>query len=233
MGCLGIKMGLDPEIEKILEEVAKKSPDIIKPFIIKKGEIDNKKKELLEEREKKVSEAKDAKEEDLEKLLKEYNKKEVDIEKELVSNEVEKMYALWELGLDLSQPLKNFTIDKLTKKLDGTPEALKPPLNKQIAEVKAYTPHQFLNSTFGKPLKSALIKQGMSKDLLIDFKEDLLKDRKNRREEERNKFKYVKKNEFPPEDELEFDINDLYDAIFEEYKDDQEFKAALLKKLMK
>ena len=233
MGCLGIKTGLDPEIEKILEDVAKKSPDIIKPFIIKKEEIDKKKKELLEEREKKVSEAKDAKEEDLEKLLKEYNKKEVEIEKELIGNEVEKMYALWELGIDLAQPLKNFTIDKLTKKLDKTPDPLKPALNKQIAEVKAYTPHQFLNSTFGKPLKTALIKQGMSKDLLVDFKKDLLKDRKNRRKEERNKFKNVKKNEFPPEDELEFDIDDLYDAIFEEYKDDKDFKVALLKKLKK
>ena len=117
MGCLGV----DPEIEKILEDVAKKSPDIIKPFVLKQAEIENKKKELLEEREKKVSESANESEEKLENLLKEYNKKEVEIEQELISNQVEKMYALWELGLDLSQPLKNFTIDKLTKKLDKTP----------------------------------------------------------------------------------------------------------------
>ena len=55
-------------------------------------------------------------------------------EKELIGNEVEKMYALWELGLDLSQPLKNYTIDKLTKKLDKTPGPLKPAVNKQINE---------------------------------------------------------------------------------------------------
>ena len=39
MGCLGV----DPEIEKIVNEVPKKSPDIIKPFTIKKDEIENKK----------------------------------------------------------------------------------------------------------------------------------------------------------------------------------------------
>ena len=138
-----------------------------------------------------------------------------------------------ELGLDLAQPLKNFTIDKLKKKLDKTPEPFKPAINKQIAEIKSFSPAQFLNSTFGKTLKTALIKQGMSKDLQVDFKKDLLKDRKNRRKEEMNKFKYVKKNEFPPENEFEFDIDDLYDAIFEEYKDDNDFKSALLKKLKK
>ena len=190
MGCLNC-LPVDPELQKILEDVAKKSPDIVKPFVIKKNEIDEKKKQLLEERKQKVSEAKDAKEEDLEKLLKEYNKKEVEIEKELIGNEVEKMYALWELGLDLSQPLKNYTIDKLTKKLDKTPGPLKPAVNKQINEIKAYSPHQFLNSSFGKPLKTALIKQGMNKELLVDFRKELLKDRANRRKEERNTFPYV------------------------------------------
>ena len=233
MGCLGIKTGRDPEIEKILEDVAKKSPDIIKPFIIKKEEIDKKKKELLEERAKKVSEAKDAKEEDLEKLLKEYNKKEVEIEKELIGNEVEKMYALWELGLELSQPLQNYTIDTLTKKLAVFPEAIMAiQVYNPLEAVKAYSPVQFLNSSYGKPLKTALIKNGMSKDELKQFKNDLLKDRKNRRKEERVKYE-IKKNEFPPEDEFEFDINDLYNTIFEEYKDKNEFKSGLLKKISK
>ena len=73
----------------------------------------------------------------------------------------------------------------------------------------------------------------MKKELLEDFKKELLKDRKNRRKEERDKYKYVKKNEFPPEDDLEFNVDEIYDSIFEEYKDDKEFKAALLKKLKK
>ena len=230
MGCLGV----DPEIEKILEEVAKKSPEIVEKFGLKKIEIEAKKAVLLKEREIKVGEAKDANQEELEKLLKEYNKKEFDeFENELIGNELEKMYALWELGLDLSQPLKNFTIDQLTKKLNKTPGPLKPAINRQIDEVKAYSPHKFLNSTFGKPLKSALIKQGMNKTILEDFKKDLLADRKKRRKAEREAFDYVKKNEFPPEDDYEFDVDDLYESIFEEYKDDKEFKDALLKKLKK
>ena len=68
-----------------------------------------------------------------------------------------------ELKLDFAQQLNNFTIDKLTKKLNKTPETLKPAVNKQINEVKAYTPHQFLNSSFWKPIKTALIKQYMNK----------------------------------------------------------------------
>ena len=229
MGCLGV----DPEIEKIVNEVPKKSPDIIKPFTIKKDEIENKKKSLIEEREKKVSETKDAKEEELEKLLKEYNIKELEIEKELIVNEVEKMYALWELGLELSQPLQNYTIDTLTKKLAVFPEAIMAiQVYNPLEEVKAYSPVQFLNSSYGKPLKTALIKHGMSKEELKQFKNDLLKDRKNRRKEERVKYE-IKKNEFPPEDEFEFDINDLYNTIFEEYKDKNEFKSSLLKKISK
>ena len=229
MGCLGV----DPEIEKIVNEVPKKSPDIIKPFTIKKDEIENKKKSLIEEREKKVSETKDAKEEELEKLLKEYNIKELEIEKELIVNEVEKMYALWELGLELSQPLQNYTIDTLKKKLAVFPEAIMAiQVYNPIEAVKAYSPVQFLNSSYGKPLKTALIKHGMSKEELKQFKNDLLKDRKNRRKEERDKYE-IKKNEFPPEDEFEFDINDLYNTIFEEYKDKNEFKSGLLKKISK
>ncbi len=228
-GCFQV----DPEIQKILDEVAKKSPDIIKNFVLKQGEIELKKKELFEEREKKVAESANLGEKELESLLKQYNKKEEEIEKDLIGNQVEKMYVLWELGLELSQPLKNFTIDKLNNKLNKTPAPLKAAVNKQIDEVKAYSPSQFLNSTFGKPLKAALIKQGMNKELLVDYKKELLNDRKKRRKEERNKYKYVKKNEFDGEDDFEFNIDDLFDSIFEEYKDDNEFKVALMKKLIK
>ena len=229
MGCLGV----DPEIQKILDDVVAKSPDKVKPFVIKQAEIEIKKKEVFDEREKKVSESENASEQELENILKDFNKKELEIEKDIISNQVEKMYALWELGLELSQPLKNFTIDKLNQKLNKAPGPMKAAINRQLDEVKAYSPAKFLNSTFGKPLKAALIKQGMNKELLENFKKELLNDRKTRRKQERDKFKFVKKNEFPPEDEFEFNVDDLYNAIFEEYKDDKEFKAALLKKLKK
>lgn len=231
LSCNFCKPPLDPEVEEILKTVAEKSPDIINNCVIKKNKIDEEFKELLEERKKKVEESKDKSSSELEELLKSYNKKELKIEKELIANELDKMHCLWELGIELTNPLKNYTINKLTKKLDKTPDALKPAVNSQIAEIKAYSPKQFLNSAYGKPLKTALVKQGMSSSLLKDFKKNMLNERKNRRKDERATFDYVKKNEFPPEDEFEFNIDELYESIFEEYKED--FQSTLLKNLLK
>ena len=231
VSCDKCKTPLDPEVEEILKKVAEKSPDIIDNCVIKKKKIDDEFNEVLEERKKKVEESKDKSSSELEELLKEYNKKELEKEKELIANELDKMHSLWELGLDLSNPLKNYTITKLTKKLDDAPAVLKPAINKQINEVKAYSPKQFLNSAFGKPLKNALIKQGMSVTVLKNFKEELLEKRKTRRKEERNQFSFVKKNEFPPEDEFEFNVDDLYEAIFDEYKED--FQSSIKEKFLK
>ena len=230
--CPGPK--LDPEVENILKTVGEKSPDIINNCVIQKQLIEKEKEELLNERDKKVGEAKEQgmQQDQLKELLKTYNKKELDIEKKLISNEVDKMHSLWELGLDLSKPLKDYTLKELNKKLDKAKDPLRKVIESQINDVKAYSPKQFLNSPFGKPLKSALIKQGMSKNLLTDFKKDLLKQRKERRKNERPKYKdFVKVNEFPPEDEFEFNVDDLYEAIFEEYKDD--FKSTIEKNLLK
>ena len=219
-------MGLDccpappipEEVKKILKTIEEKSPDIINIEINKKQKIKDKLNNIYDERAQKVSEAKDKSEDELKKLLIEYNKKELKKEKKLISVELDKMHSLWELGIELADPLKNFTIDELKKKLDKVPELAKAAVNSQIAEIKAYSPKEFLNSKFGKPLKEALIKQGMSKTVLEDYKKELLEDRKKRRKEEKEKFPYVKQNEFPPEDEFEFKIDDLYESIFDEYK---------------
>ena len=228
LSCSLCQSQVDPELEKILNTVSEKSPDIINNCVIKKQKIDDEFNELLEERKKKVEKSKDKSESELEELLKEYNKKEVEKEKELIANEVDKMHSLWELGLDLSNPLKNYIITKLTKKLNEAPSFAKSTIDKQINEVKAFSPKEFLNSTYGKPLKDALIKQGMSASVLKTFKEELLENRKNRRKEERNQFSFVKKNEFPPEDEFEINVDDLYEAIFDEYKED--FQTSIKKK---
>ena len=230
--CPGPK--LDPEVEEILKTVADKSPDIVKSCVIQKQIIDKEMEEILNERDKKVGEGEEQgmEQDQLKELLLSYNKKELTIEKKLISNEVDKMHSLWELGIELSNPLKDYTLKELKKKLDKAKDPFRRVIENQISEVKAYTPKQFLNSPFGKPLKNALIKQGMSKTLLTDFKKDLLKQRKERRKNERDKYKgFVKQNEFPPEDEFEFNVDELYDAIFEEYKD--EFKSSIEKNLLK
>ena len=231
-------MGLDccptpsipEEVKKILKTVEEKSPEIANIEINKKQKIKDKLNKIYEERAQKVSEAKDKSEDELKNLLKEYNKKELKQEKKLISVELDKMHSLWELGIELADPLKNFTIDELKKKLDKVPELAKAAVNSQIAEIKAYSPKEFLNSKFGKPLKDALVKQGMSKTILENYKKELLEDRKKRRKKERDNFPYVKQNEFPPEDEFEFKVDDLYESIFDEYKGN--FKEHLKKKML-
>ena len=185
---------------------------------------------IYEERAQKVTEGKDKSEDELKNFLKEYNKKELKQEKKLISVELDKMHSLWELGIELADPLKNFTIDELKKKLDKVPELAKAAVNSQISEIKAYSPKEFLNSRFGKLLKDALVKQGMSKTILENYKKELLEDRKKRRKKERDNFPYVKQNEFPPEDEFEFKVDDLYESIFDEYKGN--FKEHLKKKML-
>ena len=230
LSCDSIQPKLDPEVEDLLNKVKDKAPDIIKNFVINEEKIKNEFTQLLEKRDKDVGEAKNKNEEELKKLLKKYNEKELDVEKEKISNEVEKMHCLWELGLELTEPLKNYTLKELQKKLDKAKGPFKKAVDSQINQVKAFSPKEFLNSPFGKPLKTALIKQGMSKTLLEDFKKQLLKDRKERRKKEKEKHPHVKNINLEEED-FEFNIDDLFEAIFDEYKD--EFKSTIEKNLLK
>lgn len=230
LSCDCIQPKLDPEVEDLLNKVKDKAPDIIKNFVINEEKIKNEFTQLLEKRDKDVGEAKNKNEEELKKLLKKYNEKELDVEKEKISNEVEKMHCLWELGLELTEPLKNYSLKELQKKLDKAKGPFKKAVDSQINQVKAFSPKEFLNSPFGKPLKTALIKQGMSKTLLEDFKKQLLKDRKERRKKEKEKHPHVKNINLEEED-FEFNIDDLFEAIFDEYKD--EFKSTIEKNLLK
>ena len=147
--------------------------------------------------------------EDIKKKLKEYNLKELEIEKDYFKNELDKMHSLYELGLELADPAKNAIIKQLEKK--------KPPcFSRIVSQLKKYSPKEFLNSKLGKPLKTALEKQGMSKTVLIDKKSELLEDRKKRREEEKTKFK-LEQNEFPPDDDFNIDTDEIYEDMFEDY----------------
>ena len=230
LSCDCIQLKVDPEVEDLLNKVKDKAPDIIKNFVINEEKIKNEFTQLLEKRDKDVGEAKNKNEEELKKLLKKYNEKELDVEKSKISNEVEKMHCLWELGLELTEPLKNYTLKELQKKLDKAKGPFQKAVDSQINQVKAFSPKEFLNSPFGKPLKTALIKQGMSKSLLEDFKKQLLKDRKERRKKEKEKHPHVKNINLEEED-FEFNIDDLFEAIFDEYKD--EFKSTIEKNLLK
>ena len=254
--CTNELTELPPEVKEILNELAEKAPGIVNTFQIEYNKILNERTEILKEREEKVEKAvkekekieneikeKEAKKENVEKekelleksekdlcdLLLEYNLKEIENEKELIINEVDKMHALYELGLELSEKLKKVTLDQLKKKLDKAPSMSKSLINSQIEEVNKSSPKDFLDSEFGKPLKNALEKQGMREDLLKEFMDKLAEDRQKRRAAERLKYK-IEKNEFPPKDILQFTAKDLFKLIFDEYTD--EFRSALTNKLI-
>ena len=229
MGCMGCLDTLPPEVEGLLKEVALKGDEIANTFLIEANKIKSDRKDILKERHEKVSEADKKDIEKLNKLLLEYNKKEIENEKELILNEVDKMHSIYEMGLELAEKLKKITVDQLKKKLNDTPEIGRAALNSQINEVNKYTPKEFLNSKFGKPLKNALDKQGLREEYLNEFLQVLEEERKMRRASERNEFG-ISNNEFPPEDELNFTVKDLFDAIFDEYKG--EFKSEIKKKIL-
>ena len=230
MGCLS--PSLPPEVEELLKEVTKRGDEIANKFLIEANQKQREKVEVIEERHEKVKEADKKDTESLNKLLLEYNKKEIEKDKELIENEVEKLHCIYEMGLDLSDKLKEITLDQLKKKLDKAPELAKRAINSQIEQVKKYSAKEFLNSEFGKPLKTALEKQGLRDKYLKDYIQNLEKERKERRAEERKEFG-ISKNEFPPEDDLNFTAEELFEAIFDEYKNDDDFKNKIKKIILK
>ena len=232
MGCLECLNPLPPEVEELLKEVAERGEEIANKFLIEANQKQREKVEVIEERHEKVKEADKKDTESLNKLLLEYNKKEIEKDKELIENEVEKLHCIYEMGLDLSDKLKEITLDQLKKKLDKAPELAKRAINSQIEQVKKYSAKEFLNSEFGKPLKTALEKQGLRDKYLKDYIQNLEKERKERRAEERKEFG-ISKNEFPPEDDLNFTAEELFEAIFDEYKNDDDFKNKIKKIILK
>lgn len=218
MGFSCFKPPIPPEVQEILDTVAEKAPEIVNNFVIEANKIKKELEEILNERKEKVEETIKKESDKLEEKLLEYNLKEIENEKELIMNEVEKMHSLYELGLSLSDKLKNITIDQLNKKLNTAPSLAKAAINAQIEEIKKYSTKEFLGSKFGEPLRTALEKQGLREENLQDYMKELEKERKERRKKEREDYKEIKKNEFPPKDDLLFDYKDLYKLIFEEYK---------------
>ena len=152
-----------------------------------------------------------------ESLLLEFNKKEVEVEKDYVANEADKMYQLYKLGTELAGPAKDATTKMLDEQLAKANNLVRAGLQSKLNEVKTYTPKQFLNSMYGKPLMEALAKQGLSQEALVKFKCDLINERNKRRQEERTTYN-IPKNEFPPDDDLVFEAKDVYEAIIADFR---------------
>ena len=215
MGCLGF--GVDPEIAKILGTLDIKMEEYHKVFVDGVKKAKDKQEKQLKERKEELQQLKQKNQEITEEVIKKLNKAELDVEIDLLANQVDKMHYIFSIGLELVEPIRKVTLDKLIEKSKTAPAMTLRTIQNQIDEVKNITIIEFLNSTYGKVLREALEKKGMSATLLKSFKNQLFKERGQRRKVEREEFG-IKTNEFDDEsmDDLKLD---LYSLIESEYKD--------------
>ena len=208
MGC---GFGVDPDIAKILGTLDIKYEQAIEIFKNKVKEAKDEQEKQLETRKKELAKLKENNqltEENIKKL----NKDELEVEIKFLENEVDRMHYIYTVGLELVEPIRKVTLDKLMEKAKSAPAITLNKINQEIEEVKKIPVIEFLNSTYGKLLKEALEKKGMSATLLKSFKNQLLKERRQRRKVEREDFG-IEKNEFDDEnmDELKLDLFKLID----------------------
>ena len=215
MGCLGF--GVDPEIAKILGTLDIKMEEYHKVFVDGVKKAKDKQEKQLKERKEELQQLKQKNQEITEEVIKKLNKTELDVEIDLLANQVDKMHYIFSIGLELVEPIRKVTLDKLIEKSKKAPAMTLRTIQNQIDEVKNIPIIEFLNSTYGKVLREALEKKGMSATLLKSFKNQLFKERGQRRKVEREEFG-IKTNEFDDEsmDDLKLD---LYSLIESEYKD--------------
>ena len=222
MGCAG-GFGVDPEIAKILASLDDKIEDFNKTFIEDSDKAKKEFEEVIESRHSKLEECKKNQERITEEMLKDLNKKELEKEIDILSNILDKMHYIFEIGLELVEPIRKVTLDKLEEKAKTAPEIALVKIKAQIEEIKSYPIIDFLYSTYGKVLRDALTKKGLSETLLIGFKKDIMKKRKERREAERKEFD-IKVNEFEDENIEQLNL-DLMSLIKSEYKEiDKHYK---------
>ena len=69
------------------------------------------------------------------------------------------MHYIYELGLELVDPLKKITLNKLEEKAKSAPAITVKKIEEEIEAIKKQSAKDFLNSTNGKVLKNALEKK--------------------------------------------------------------------------
>ena len=139
--------GVDPEIAKILVSLDDKFEEFKKTFKEDVDEAKEKQDKQLEERHKKLEELKNENKEITEDILKDLNKGELEVEIGFLSNEVNKMHSIFDLGLELSGPLRNVVLKQLSEKAKSAPAIALTKINSQIEEIKNFPLMDFLKST--------------------------------------------------------------------------------------
>ena len=115
----------------------------------------------------KIKKLKEKNEEIAEENLKDLNKKEFEVEIDILSNEVDKMHYIFDIGLTLVEPIRKITLNKLLEKAKYAPSIALASINKEIEEIKKIPVIVFLNVLYIKVLKDALVKKGLSETLLM------------------------------------------------------------------
>ena len=225
MGCLGyFGMGPvrgnspSPEMEKNLAKLEKKMEDYKETFEENVQKAQKARNDQLVTRRNRLLELKQKNEEITEEEIKKLNKEELDVEIKFLENAAEKIHFIFNTGIDLVEPVKKVTLDELEEKAKSAPAVAAEKINKQIEEVKNLPAVDFLNSTFGKILKDALEKKGMSEAFLKETRQKIFEERQERRKLEREEFG-IKVNEFDDEkiDDIKLDLSKLI------YDNDEEF----------
>jgi len=214
MGCLGIETGVDPEIAKILTDLELKIEESLKE---KSKEEKDPKEEMEGYLKRRKSRLEELKKENkiTEEAIRKLNQEELEKEIDLLAAEANSMHDIFTFGLDVVDPIRKVTLDKLMEKAKSAPAITVNKINKQIEEIKNYPTIDFYNSTYGKVIRDALEKKGLSATVLKGDKKKLFKERQTRRKAEREEFG-IEKNEFDDEtlDDLKLD---LYQLITEKY----------------
>ena len=212
MGCGGSVTKSGP-VGEILQKLEDNYQLILKQC--DKTLLESDKAKVIEERHAELEKVKDNPEEMM-KVVKEYNDKELEMDNKLIANENERMKLLYKLGLDLAAELKEKMIKELEEKISKAPSMTVQVLKSQLNEMTGFSPQEFLQSDFGKPLREALEKKGLNKAYMDGFKETLKLKRKDRRLKERGEFN-INVNEFPDEE------------IFDDDKEGETFIEKLMK----
>ena len=216
MGCLDcFDTGVDPEIAKILATLDIKVEEYQEVFEKGANEAKDKFEKQQENRKNTLDNWKKESKEITEQDIRGLNKKEFEVEVEFLVNQLDKMHYIFSIALELIEPIKKVTIDKLMEKAKSAPAMTLNTINKQIEEIKSFPPLEFYNSTYGKVLRQAAENKGMSATVIKGYKNKLFKERKARRKAEKEEFG-IEKNEFDDEtlDDLKLD---LYQLITEKY----------------
>ena len=150
MGCLDcLDTKVDPEIAKILATLDIK---------VEESTLDIKVEEYQKVFEKEANEAKKAFEDQqkerkntldnwkkeskeiTEQDIRELNKAEFEVEVKFLVNQLDKMHYIFSIALELIEPIKKVTIDKLMEQAKSAPAMALDKINKQIEEIKSFPP---------------------------------------------------------------------------------------------